>query len=241
MKSALITGASGDIGSSIAEKLAADGWSLYLHYHSNRDKVAQLVERFTALYPKQDFFLVQANLESLDAVSALKNQLFSLNAIVFAHGITEYGLLDELTADKMDQLWTMHVKLPILITQAFQNKIHQSSEGRIVFISSVYGEMGSSNEVFYSTVKGAQNAFVKAYSKEVASWGITVNAVSPGAVDTHMNQHYSDEELTELIDVVPLGRLARPDEISFWVEQILKPNSSYMTGQIITVSGGWLK
>lgn len=241
MKIALITGASGDIGSSVAKKLAEDGWSLYLHYHSNKEKINSIIREFIEKYPKQEFFSVQANLEQDDAIDRLKEQIFSLNAIVFSHGITEYGLLNELTSEKMDQLWKMHVKIPILITQAFQNKIHQDNQGRIVFISSVYGEMGSSNEVFYSTVKGAQIAFVRAYSKEVASWGITVNAVSPGAVNTHMNQHYTEMEITNLLDDIPIGRMGRPEEISFWVKQILKKESSYMTGQVLTVSGGWLK
>lgn len=241
MKVALVTGASGDIGSSICRSLATDGWSLYLHYHSNKKKVLELLSEFEQTFPTQEFFLVQANLVDDAAVSVLQNQMFSLNAVVFAHGTTEYGLLQDLTPDRMDHLWNMHVKVPILIAQAVQEKIHRTNNGRIVFISSVYGEMGSSNEVFYSTVKGAQIAFVKAYSKEVASWGLTVNAVSPGAVNTHMNSHYSKEDLTELESEIPMGRLGEASEISFWVQQLLKSESAYMTGQVLTISGGWLK
>lgn len=241
MKVALVTGASGDIGSSICQTLAADGWSLYLHYHSNQSRISQMIEEFQILYPRQDFFAIHADLVGGNAVSGITNQIFSLNAIVFAHGTTEYGLLHELTPERMDYLWQMHVKTPILITQALQNKVHKARDGRVVFISSVYGEMGSSNEVFYSTVKGAQLAFVRAYSKEVASWGITVNAVSPGAVQTNMNAHFSEEDLADLENDIPMGRLGKPAEISFWVQQLLKPESAYMTGQALTVSGGWLK
>ncbi|MGP6140040.1 elongation factor P 5-aminopentanone reductase [Jeotgalibaca sp. A127] len=241
MKIALVTGASGDIGFSICQSLAADGWSLYLHYHSNKQKVIQLLKELEQSFPKQEFFLVQADLSDATAVSALKNQLFSLNALVFAHGTTEFGLLRDLTPESMDYLWNMHVKVPILIAQAVQEKIHRTENGRIVFISSIYGEMGSSNEVFYSTVKGAQIAFVKAYSKEVASWGLTVNAVSPGAINTQMNSHYSGDELLDLKSEIPMGRLGEASEISFWVQQLLKPESAYMTGQTLTVSGGWLK
>lgn len=241
MKIALITGASGDIGSSIAERLAENGWSLYLHYYSNHEKVHAQIRSFQQRFPKQEFFPVQVDLEDTDAVEQLKKQTFSLNAIVFSHGITEYGLLQDITPDKMDALWKMHVKTPILITQAFQDKLRQYDDGRIVFISSVYGEIGSSNEVFYSTVKGAQLAFVRAYSKEVASLGMTVNAVNPGAIQTHMNQHFTEIDLDALRDDIPMGRLGSPEEISFWVEQIFKPESRYMTGQALTVSGGWLK
>lgn len=241
MKIALITGASGDIGISIARNLAKKGWSLYLHYFSNQIRIEELLQEFNELYPKQEFFPLKVDLEQDHSTEIIKNNIYSLNAIVFAHGMTDYGLLESMTLEKMDLLWKIHVKSPVLITQALQKKLHLSGQGRIVFISSVYGEMGSSNEVFYSTVKGAQIAFVKAYSKEVASWGITVNAVSPGAVDTHMNQHYTEFEITDLIEDIPLGRMGKPSEISFWVEQILKEDSAYMTGQVLTVSGGWLK
>lgn len=241
MKAVLVTGSSGDIGSSICQALAAEGWSLYLHYHSNQQRITDMMQEFQERYPNQEFIPIKADLVEENAVEMLTSQLFSLNAVVFAHGTTEYGLLDALTPERMEYLWKMHVKTPILITQAVQSKIHKSNPGRIVFISSVYGEMGSSNEVFYSTVKGAQLAFVKAYSKEVASWGITVNAVSPGAVKTHMNTHLSLDELEELERDIPVGRLGEPSEISFWVQQLLKPDSAYMTGQILTVSGGWLK
>lgn len=241
MKIALVTGASGDIGASISRVLAADGWSLYLHYHSNKQKVAELLAEFEVTYPRQEFFAVQADLADDAAVEKLKGQVFSLHAIVYAHGTTEYGLLHDLTPERMDDLWKMHVKVPILVTQAFQEKIHRAKNGRIVFISSVYGEMGSSNEVFYSTVKGAQIAFVKAYSKEVAGWGITVNAVSPGAINTHMNNHYSEADIAGLKRDIPMGRLGEPREVSFWVQQLLKEDSAYMTGQALTVSGGWLK
>lgn len=241
MKAVLVTGSSGDIGSSICRTLAADGWSLYLHYHSNHQRITEMMHEFQEKYPKQEFIPIKADLIEDNTVQMVIDQLFSLNAVVFAHGTTEYGLLDDLTSERMDYLWKMHVKTPILITQAIQNKIHKSENGRVVFISSVYGEMGSSNEVFYSTVKGAQLAFVKAYSKEVASWGITVNAVSPGAIRTHMNNHFSETDLAILESRIPLGRLGEPSEISFWVQQLLKPESAYMTGQTLTVSGGWLK
>lgn len=241
MKIALITGASGDIGIRIARNLAEKGWSLYLHYFSNQTRIANLIEEFEQLYPTQEFFPMKVDLEQDDSINKVKENIYSLNAIIFAHGMTEYGLLESMTSEKMDRLWKVHVKTPVLITQALQQKLHGSGKGRIIFISSIYGEMGSSNEVFYSTVKGAQIAFVKAYSKEVASWGITVNAVAPGAIDTHMNRDYSEEEIENLVDAIPIGRMGRPSEVSFWVEQILKEESEYMTGQVLTVSGGWLK
>lgn len=241
MKAALVTGASGDIGSSIARDLAGSGWSLYLHYHSNQEKIKLLLAELRAAYPEQEFYPICLDLTDEAGVSKLADHIFSLQAIVFAHGRTEYGLLQDMTPLQMDTLWEMHVKMPILIIQALQGKIARSRNGRIVFISSIYGEVGSGLEVLYSTVKGAQIAFVKAYSKEVASMGVTVNAICPGAIDTQMNAHLENDEKVALLEEIPLGRMGRPDEISFWVCQLLKEDSRYMTGQAIYVSGGWLR
>lgn len=241
MKAALVTGASGDIGTSIARDLAGSGWSLYLHYHSNQEKIKLLLAELQAAYPEQEFYPICLDLTDEAGVSALADHIFSLQAIVFAHGKTEYGLLQDMTSLQMDVLWEMHVKMPILIIQALQGKIARSGNGRIVFISSVYGEAGSGLEVLYSTVKGAQIAFVKAYSKEVATLGVTVNAICPGAIDTQMNAHLENDEKEALLEEIPLGRMGKPDEISFWVSQLLKEDSRYMTGQAIYVSGGWLR
>lgn len=241
MRAALVTGASGDIGTAIARDLASDGWSLYLHYFSNQDKVARLIKELVDRYPNQEFYPLQLNFAEQTDIRGISDHIFSLQAIVFAHGTSEYGLLQAMDSKEMDDLWRMHVKMPIMIIQSLQNKIALSGNGRIVFISSVYGEVGSGLEVLYSTVKGAQIAFVKAYSKEVASMGMTVNAVCPGAINTKMNEHLTGEEKATLMEEIPVGRLGNPEEISFWVAQLLKKGSSYMTGQAISVSGGWLK
>ena len=241
MKAALVTGASGDIGTSIARDLAGSGWSLYLHYHSNQEKINLLLSELQTAYPGQEFYPICLDLTDEAEVTKLADHIFSLQAIIFAHGRTEYGLLQDMTSMQMDDLWEMHVKMPILIIQTLYEKINRSGNGRIVFISSIYGEVGSGLEVLYSTVKGAQIAFVKAYSKEVASMGVTVNAICPGAIDTQMNTHLQKDEKEALLEEIPLGRMGRPDEISFWVSQLLKDDSRYMTGQAIYVSGGWLR
>lgn len=240
MKWALVTGASGGIGTAVARRLAQEGWSLYLHYYSNHAQAAALLREFQESYSQQEFLLVQFDMEQEDMQSLVKSQIFSLDAIVFAHGTAEYGLLGTLRPERMDQLWRMHLKTPLLLIQLLEEKLSRSEQARIVFVSSVYGLAGSSNEVFYSTIKGAQIAFVRAYSKEVASRGITVNAICPGAVQTAMNQHFSEEDLAVLLEDIPLGRLGQPEEIGFWAAKLLEKDSGYMTGQALSVSGGWL-
>jgi len=240
LKSAVILGASGTIGSAVAHQLALEGWSLYLQGHTRFGQVKSLAEQLAIQYPKQDFFALSFDLARPNEMNVFLASLFTVDALVLAQGYTQRGLFTEMSSEEMQRMWHVHVHVPLQLIQKLQPKLARSGHGRIVFISSVYGQAGSSLEVFYSMTKGAQDAFVKAYSKEAASLGITVNAVAPGAIDTQMNTFLSEEETQFLVDEIPVGRIGVPDEISFWVSQLLKESAGYMTGQILTVSGGWL-
>lgn len=239
MKYILITGASGDIGSSCVEKLAKKGYSIYCHYFKNEQKVTQLISQLRTKYPKQDFFSLQADFCDSSQVLCMINNLFQLDGIVFAHGHTSYQLLTDMTDEDMTNLWQSHVHSPIRICQLCQSKLVKQPSSRIIFISSVYGLIGSSMEVMYSTVKGAQLAFVNAYAKEVASMNLTVNAIAPGAVDTQMNRSWSSEEKQDLLSDIPLNRMAQPNEIASLVNYLLSADASYITGTTIPLTGGW--
>lgn len=241
MKFALIMGASGDIGKGIAQELAEKGWSLYLHYHSNVESINSQLQDYQERYSKQDFYAVSLDMTKEEDIPLFLNSIFQVDVVIFASGFTTYQLLTEVSSMDMERMWAVHVKTPVILMQQLQDKLARSKHGRVIFISSIYGETGSAMEVFYSTTKGAQLAFVKAYSKEVASLGITVNAVSPGAIATKMNQEFTLAEIKELESEIPLGRLGSISEISFWVTQLVDKRSAYMTGQSIIISGGWLK
>ncbi|KRK64898.1 3-oxoacyl-acyl carrier protein reductase [Companilactobacillus tucceti DSM 20183] len=236
---ALILGSSGDIGTSIAKQLAQKGWSLYLHYNSNQKRVSKLITELQEEYPKQEFIPVKFDMVN-DSVSVLTKQLFTLDAVVFAQGNTYYKLLVDIEEEEIDSLWKIHIKLPILILKELQDKLAESKSGRVVFIGSIYGKIGSAMEVVYSTVKGAMSSFADAYAKEVASLGISVNVVAPGAVDTKMNQEFSSEDLENIREEIPANRLAKPDEIADLVGYLVNMKSNYLTGQTIYFAGGWL-
>ncbi|MGY3779077.1 elongation factor P 5-aminopentanone reductase [Isobaculum melis] len=240
MKFALIIGASGDVGKAIAADLAADGWSLYLHYYQDEKSVLEQVKAYHEAYPKQEFIALKQDLTDEATVEQLLGGIFSIDAVVFASGLADYHLLVDLPLDTLDLMWKIHVRAPIQLLQGLQSKLAKSQRGRVLFISSVYAVSGSPMEVAYSTTKGAQLAFVKSYSQEVASLGITVNALLPGAIDTKMLATFTKEEKAQLIAEIPMGRLALPPEIAFWVKQILSKQGSYLTGQGIVISGGWL-
>ncbi|APU71861.1 3-oxoacyl-ACP reductase [Companilactobacillus crustorum] len=237
---ALVMGSSGDIGTSSAKKLAKKGWSLYLHYNRNRDRIEHLRKELVEKYPKQDFIPIKFDMEH-DQVAALSKQIFALDAVVFAQGNTYYKLLVDITESEIDSLWNIHVKLPILILKELQDKLAKTHHGRVVFIGSIYGKIGSAMEVVYSTVKGAMSSFADAYAKEVASLGISVNVVAPGAVNTKMNtQEFSSEDLENVKAEIPADRLANPDEIADLVSYLVNIKSNYLTGQTIYFAGGWL-
>ncbi|MDT2702330.1 elongation factor P 5-aminopentanone reductase [Enterococcus dongliensis] len=240
MPYALVMGASGDIGQAVCEKLAEQGWSLYCHYNQQKEKVLNFVSDLQKRYPQQDFFMVSLDMLKEAEIPSFLAQLFQVDGIVFASGFTFYKLLPETKADQMEALWQVHLKTPLLLLQELQGKLAKNSNGRVVFIGSVYGHRGSSMETVYSAVKGAQEAFVKAYAKEVATLGITVNVVAPGAVQTRMNDNWDLQELVDLKSAIPLGRLAKPSEIAAACSYLFSQEASYTTGIILPVAGGWM-
>lgn len=241
MSFVLIIGASGDIGGACAKRLAAAGWSLYLHYHHNEQAAAALAQTLTAQYPKQDFLPLQYDLTDEDHLETVTAQLFSLDAVIFAAGMTNYHLFDATSATELAALVKVHLTTPMLLLTKLQAKLAASGHGRIIFIGSVYGGAGSAMEVAYSTVKGAQSAFVRAYAQEVASLNMTVNVVAPGAVATKMNANFGQADLAAVKATIPAGRFAQPDDISYYVASLCAPEAAYLTGQTLYVTGGWLR
>ncbi|MFK5675996.1 MULTISPECIES: elongation factor P 5-aminopentanone reductase [unclassified Ligilactobacillus] len=241
MKWALVCGASGDIGTAVARRLAAQGWSLYLHYHTGKERIASLITELQTQYSRQDFLPIGADLSALTAAPTIAEQLFSLDAVIFSQGTTEYGLFHDSDPQRFASMLKVQLQTPLRLVQLVEDKLAHSQAGRIVFVGSVYGGRGSAMEVMYSTIKGALSAFAQAYSQEVAATGITVNVVAPGAVDTRMNAMFDDETRAAVAAEVPAGRFATPQEIAYWITGLLQPEAQYMTGQTLYVTGGWLK
>ncbi|MNI54327.1 3-oxoacyl-[acyl-carrier-protein] reductase FabG [compost metagenome] len=155
-------------------------------------------------------------------------------------GISHYGLLSDVTEEDWDRVLAVNLKGMFLCTQLFMSHMIQQKYGRIINVSSIWGISGASCEVVYSTAKGGMNAFTKALAKELAPSGVTVNAVAPGAVDTVMMTGFDEEEKAAMINEIPAGRFALPDEIASLVYFLALPESGYITGQIISPNGGWV-
>lgn len=236
-KSCLITGASGGIGQAVARMLAEKGFSLILHYHQNLQAIQELKKDLPAENIKE---IISADLNKESGIQQLIRDLpDKVDSIVFAHGSSLVEIFQDTTEDAMDNMLRSHVKAPWLISRHFVPQMVRDKSGRIVLISSVWGEQGASCEVIYSSVKGAQNSFVKALGKELAPSGITVNAVLPGLVATKMNNHLSVEELEQLYADIPANRSVEPVEVAEVICFLITSESNYIQGELIKVTGGW--
>lgn len=234
----LVLGASGDIGGQIVKDLAEAGHTFSLHYHTNHERIADLVEVLPA---EAVFEIIQSDLSTMQGIEhCIQHVQFNPEAIIFAQGQSNDSLFTEASTVEMDALLKVHVQATWHISQAFLPAMIKKQFGHLLVLSSVWGEVGASHEVVYSSVKGAQNSFVKALAKEVAPSGVLVNGIAPGFIDTQMNQQFSDEERQTLKSSIPLGRLGKAEDISHLVTFLLSEQSSYITGQVMHVTGGWM-
>jgi 3-oxoacyl-[acyl-carrier protein] reductase len=236
---ALITGATGGIGQAVARRLAAHGYGLQLQYMNRREAALELQQELSALY-NVPVDIYQAELSSWAGVKELIRAL-PVSPLVLVHnaGTAQYNLLGQISDEEYTQLTGLHLTAPFLLTRELVPAMVRERWGRVIFISSVFGERGAACESVYSMVKGGQNAFMKAVAKEVGSSGVTVNAVSPGAVDTDMISGFTDEEKESIQADIPVGRLAESRDVAHAVKFLVDPESAYITGHILRVDGGW--
>lgn len=236
-KYVLITGASGGIGRAISLQLAKEGYSLYLHYHNNQDSIMALLDELSQY--GGEYIPIRADLSSSNGYQELVANIFSLDAIIHNSGMSHYGLLVDLEQKDAEELITTHVTSPLLLTKELLPKLLQKKCGNVIVISSIWGQTGAACEVAYSMVKGAQISFVKALSKEVALNGIRVNGVAPGAIKTPMMTSFTEEDIAVLNEEIPMGRLGQPENVADVVSFLLSEKAAYITGQILSVNGGW--
>lgn len=233
----LIIGASGDIGSAIAVKLGKEGYQLILHYHQNRGKINNIREKLSF-----DVILaeIQADLSQEQGIKSLITDIvFQVDHVIFASGNAYYGLFQSTPEETMDDMLSIHVKAPLLITKYLIPSMIQRRFGNIIVITSIWGTVGASNEVVYSTVKGAQNSFVKSLSKEVKPSGVSVNAISPGYIETKMNANLSDAEKELILQEIPVGRVGIPDDVAQLVFFLISQPFNSIRGEIIGIDGAW--
>lgn len=240
-KIALVTGASGGIGSAIATKLCENGYEVLAQYNKNQQLISELVEKNRSnsgsIIP---VCFDLSNTESIDqGLLSIRKYMERITHLVNCAGVGLYKLTQDTTKTEWDNIFNINVSGAHYLTSKVLEKMIANGRGNIINISSVWGSVGASMEVAYSASKSAIIGYTKALAKEVAPSGIRVNCVCPGVIDTKMNSRFSKEEMAELIDETPLGRLGTGEDVALAVKFLASDDSSFITGQILTVDGGF--
>ncbi len=236
-KTALITGASRGIGRFCAHAFAAAGYDLILTCLHEKEKLHILQRELEDAYPVRcRGFLCDAG--NYEDVKQLFSQIDSLDVLVNNAGISYIGLIQDMSPADWNAVmaanlnacfYTVKHAVPLMLTKG---------HGRIINVSSVWGNVGASMETAYSASKGAVNAFTKALAKELAPSHIQVNAAAFGIIDTDMNRCFTEKEIDRITEEIPAGRMGTCEEAANLILQLAEA-PAYLTGQVITMDGGW--
>ncbi len=236
----LITGGSRGIGSAIAIKFAKAGYNIIII--SSKDEKGLIRTAETIRSCNVDCHTYICDVSDWKSVEKLGKKLHSLSiepdCVINNAGISYFGLFQCMSAEDWNKIIAVNLSSVFYISKVFSENMLKKHKGCIINISSVWGNTGASCEVAYSASKGGINAFTKALAKELSPSHIRVNAIACGAIDTDMNSRLNAEERIELESAIPLGRMGTSEEVAQLAYMIYSMNE-YMTGQIITLDGGW--
>ena len=240
-KTVLITGASRGIGKAICYRFAQEGYSLVINCSKSVDVLMQLKDELIEKYHIPVLASI-GNVGDYNYVeqlfSEIKETFGGVDIVINNAGIAHIGLLSDMTPEEWNNIINVNLSSAFFTSKLAIPYMLSKQAGKIINISSVWGNVGSSCEVAYSASKGGLNSFTKALAKELAPSNIQVNAIACGCIDTEMNQCFSEEERKELIEEIPAGRFGTPEEVAALVYTVAN-ESGFLTGQIITLDGGW--
>ena len=240
-KTVLVTGASRGIGKAIAVKYAKKGYNVAVNCIHSEERLSQTRREIESYQTECLAFLGDmGNPADCQALfKKIRKQFGGVDVLVNNAGISYIGLLQDMTSDDWDRIVRTNLTSVFNCCRLAIPYMVEKKCGKIINISSVWGVAGASCEVAYSATKGGINAFTKALAKELAPSGIQVNAIACGAIDTEMNHFLNQEELIDLIDEIPAGRLGKAEEVADLAYH-LGYKGSYLTGQVIGLDGGWI-
>ena len=237
MKNVLVTGGSRGIGKAIVEAFSAAGYGVAFTYRNSTEAAEELERRTGALAIKADS---ESDEDIARAVRIAEEKNGGVDILVNNAAVSSVSLITDVTLEEWNRVLNTSVTGAFLFSKCVLPGMIRKKWGRIINISSMWGIVGASCEVHYSTAKAALIGFTKALAKEVGPSGITVNAVAPGVVRTDMNSAFSDEDMAALCDETPVGRIAEPSEIARVVVFLASDDSGFITGDVMNVSGGFI-
>lgn len=239
-KSALVTGASRGIGRSIALQLAEEGYNVAVNYAGSKDKAEAVVEEIKA--KGVDSFAIQANVANGNEVKAMikevVSQFGSVDVLVNNAGITRDNLLMRMKEQEWDDVIDTNLKGVFNCIQKVTPQMLRQRGGAIINLSSVVGAVGNPGQANYVATKAGVVGLTKSSARELASRGITVNAVAPGFIVSDMTDALSDELKDQMLEQIPLARFGEDTDIANTVAFLASDKAKYITGQTIHVNGG---
>ena len=239
-KVALVTGAGRGIGRQIALTLAAQNAFVIVNYNGSKDKAEETVSAIKAA--GGDAVSYKCNVSDFEEcqqmITAIIKEYKHIDILVNNAGITSDGLIMKMSEDDYDAVLDTNLKGTFNTIRHMSRYFLKQKSGRIINISSVSGILGNAGQANYSASKAGVIGLTKAVARELASRGITVNAVAPGFVDTDMTDALSDSAKENLISQIPLGRTGKPQDIANAVLFLASDAAGYITGQVLSVDGG---
>ena len=237
MKTVLITGGSRGIGEAMVRLYVDQGWRVAFTYLTSDEKAQTLSRESGALALRCD---AKSEADTAAMAEQVVRQFGHLDALICNAGISYTGLLQDMTVSQWDELFSVHVRGAFLATRAFLPGMISRQNGSILYVSSMWGQVGASCEAAYSACKAALIGLGKALAKEAGPSGVRVNCLCPGVIQTDMLRAYSQEELQILADDTPLCRLGTPLDVARAAFFLSSQSASFITGQVLGVNGGFV-
>lgn len=239
-KVAIVTGGSRGIGKAIVLALGKEGVKVLINYRGNESAALETLDELKKLGGEGEIFKADVSVE--EEVEKMFNFVLEkwgkLDILVNNAGITKDNLLIRMKDEEWDQVINTNLKGVFLCTRAAIKIMMKQRSGKIVNISSIIGLRGNIGQANYAAAKAGIIGFTKSVAKEVASRGITVNAIAPGFITTDMTEVLSEEMKKRILDEIPLGRFGTPEDVANAVKFLVSDEASYITGIVLSVDGG---
>lgn len=239
-KIAVVTGGASGIGEATVRKLCADGFPVVINYFSSEAKAEALATELS--YNGFDIMTVKADVSQSQEVNEMIEKVAAdfgtPYVLVNNSGIAQQKLFTDITDDDWNKMLGIDLTGVFNCCRSVLPYMIHEKQGRIVNISSMWGQVGASCEVHYSAAKAGVIGLTKALAQEVAPSGITVNCVAPGAIETKMMSSFTQDDIAALCEEIPLMRLGKPKEVAAAVAFLASDSAGYITGQVLGVNGG---
>jgi len=239
-KAVFITGASRGIGRACALHFAGCGYNLVISCERNVSKLNEVAAEAAAkgvsvlplVFDVSDYAATKA------AVEAATARVGQISVLINNAGVSHVGLFNEMRPEEWQRVIGVNIGGVLNLTRQVLPQMIAEKNGIIINMSSIWGRVGASCEAVYSMTKGAVNAFTRALAKECAPNAVRVNAIACGLIDTDMNGCFTDEEIADFTDKIPMGRAGTPQEVAEFALFLASDEAAYVTGQVITLDGG---